>query len=238
MGGAEREHAAHGAEQLLEHVAPVREHVADDPAAVRGAVVPRRPLRRRVGAGEDPVAELAADRQDAPERAAVEDPLEGPEPRQEELVLHDAVPDAGLLGEPGQLERRLEVLGDRLLAVDVPAGLDRRAHRRLAAAGDLGVEVDLVGGVGERRGQVGGERQPVRLGQRAQLALVTADEQRVRPQDAVDAALLRIARIERRRCWFVPMRPVTPFMTIPTAGAPAGRRRSSRGESVCHERAD
>src|SRR5579864_4676549 len=25
-----------------------------------------------------------------------------------------------------------------------------------------------------------------------------------------------ISRIDRRRCWFTPMRPVTPFMTIPT----------------------
>jgi hypothetical protein len=27
---------------------------------------------------------------------------------------------------------------------------------------------------------------------------------------------LMMAQIERRRCWFNPMRPVTPFMTIPT----------------------
>ena len=26
----------------------------------------------------------------------------------------------------------------------------------------------------------------------------------------------RMARIDRRRCWFNPMRPVTPFMMMPT----------------------
>ena len=31
----------------------------------------------------------------------------------------------------------------------------------------------------------------------------------------------RIARIERTRCWFVPMRPVTPFMAIPTTRIPS-----------------
>ena len=62
-----------GAEHVVEHVAPVGEHVDDDPAAVLGAVVPRRPLRLRV-ALEDPVAELAAHGEDAPEEAAVDQP--------------------------------------------------------------------------------------------------------------------------------------------------------------------
>ena len=42
---AEAQHALHRAEQVVEHVAPVAQHVDDDAAAVLLAVVPRRPLR-------------------------------------------------------------------------------------------------------------------------------------------------------------------------------------------------
>jgi hypothetical protein len=147
VGRAKREHPAHRAEELVEDVTPVGEHVGDDAAAVLGAVVPRQALRRRVGAGEDPVAELPADREDAPELPRVEHAHERADAGQEQLVLHDAVLDAGLARQPRQRQRRVEVLGDRLLAVDVPAGSERGAHRRLPPARDLGVEVDLVGGV-------------------------------------------------------------------------------------------
>ena len=47
----------------------------DDAAAVGGPVVPGRALRRLPVALEDPVAELAAHRQDAAEEAAVDEPL-------------------------------------------------------------------------------------------------------------------------------------------------------------------
>ena len=225
---AEREHAAHGAEQLVEHVPPVGEHVGDDPAAVlppgsstTAAGAPGRARgtpssRTRRG----PTARARARRCRAA-RLSVRMPGE------EELVLDDAVLDAGLVGQPRELERGLEVLGDRLLAVDVPAGLDRRPHRALAAARDLGVEVHLV----------------VRIRERASRSVV----QRSSPCAAASARSLRssrptsigsghsscpgptatppcsrIARIERMRCWLVPMRPVTPFITIPIVRAPAG----------------
>jgi hypothetical protein len=83
-------------------------------------------------------------------------------PGQEQLVLHDAVLDAGGVGEPGQLERAVEVSASRLLGVDVLAGVDRLRERLLAGRGDLGVEVDLDGRVGR--------------------VLAAADEDRFRPQ--------------------------------------------------------
>ena len=43
--GAEAAHALDFAEQIVEHVAPVTDHVEDDAATVLGAIVPRRPLR-------------------------------------------------------------------------------------------------------------------------------------------------------------------------------------------------
>ena len=50
----------------------------DDPAAVLGAVVPRRALRGDGVAFEHPVTELAANRQDAPEEPARAQPLSDP----------------------------------------------------------------------------------------------------------------------------------------------------------------
>ena len=125
VGGAEAGHALHLAEQIVEHVAPVAQHVEDDAAAVLLAVVPRRPLRRLPVALEHPVAELAAHRDDAPEEAGIDQHLELEQARQKELVLHHAVPDAGLFRGARHLDRVIERLGDRLLAIDVLAGGDR-----------------------------------------------------------------------------------------------------------------
>ncbi|CAM5581020.1 hypothetical protein STENM223S_10907 [Streptomyces tendae] len=67
VGGGEGLHGRHPAEQLVEHVLPVREHVDDDAAAVLRAVVPRRALRLLPVALEDPVPELAPHGQDPAE---------------------------------------------------------------------------------------------------------------------------------------------------------------------------
>ena len=45
---AEAGHRLHLAEQIVEHVAPVADHIEDDAAAVLGAIIPRRPLRRLI----------------------------------------------------------------------------------------------------------------------------------------------------------------------------------------------
>jgi hypothetical protein len=70
--GAEAEHALHVAEQIVEHVAPVAQHVEDDAAALGALVVPGRSLRGLPVALEHPVAEVALDRQDAAEEAGLD----------------------------------------------------------------------------------------------------------------------------------------------------------------------
>ncbi len=69
----------------------MREHVEDHAAAVLGAVVPARSLRGHVVALEDPVAELAAYGQDAPEEPVVDEPLQLEQAGQVDLVVHDTV---------------------------------------------------------------------------------------------------------------------------------------------------
>src|SRR6185295_2043138 len=69
-----RAHAAHGphlAEEVVENVAPVAQHVEDDAAAVSLAVVPGGTLRRNPVAFEDPVAEFTANGNDLAEEAVV-----------------------------------------------------------------------------------------------------------------------------------------------------------------------
>ena len=109
--GAQAEHAPDVAEQVVEHVAPVAEHVQDDATAVRLPVVPGRALRGLPVALEHPVAEVALDREDAPEEAGVRQHLELLQPRQPELVLDHAVPDAGRLGGAPDRKRVVEALG-------------------------------------------------------------------------------------------------------------------------------
>ena len=133
LGDRPRVDRLDAAEEVLEHVVPVREHVDDDAAAVLGAVVPARALGGLPVALEDPVAELAAHAEDAAEEAGVDEALELLQAREVELVVHDAVLDAGLLGEARELERLLEALGGRLLGVDGLAGRDGLPDRRARA---------------------------------------------------------------------------------------------------------
>ncbi len=99
--GAEAAHRLHLAEQIVEHVAPVAQHIEDDAAAFGLLVVPARPLRRLAPVAlEHPVAELAAHREHAAEEAGVAQHLDLAQAGQEQLVLHHAVLDA-LLPWPG-----------------------------------------------------------------------------------------------------------------------------------------
>src|SRR5438309_643637 len=74
-----------GTEDALQDVVPVAEHVDRDAAAVLDAVVPARSLRRLGVTLEDPVAELAAQREDAAEEPLVDEAAELDEPRKVEL---------------------------------------------------------------------------------------------------------------------------------------------------------
>ena len=65
---AEARHGLHLAEQIVEHIAPVAQHVDDDAAAVFLAIVPGRPLGRDRIAFEHPVAELAAHGENSPKK--------------------------------------------------------------------------------------------------------------------------------------------------------------------------
>src|SRR5699024_9637393 len=112
------------AEQLLDDVVPVREHVRDDAAAVLAAVVPGGALRLLPVALVDPVAELTAHGEDLAEETGVDQAAQLEQTGQVELVVDDAAPRAVLLREPGQLAGVLEGLGGGLLGVDRLAGGD------------------------------------------------------------------------------------------------------------------
>ena len=115
---------------MIEHVAPVTEHVDDDAAVVLLAIVPRWTLRRLPIAFEHPIAEFAAHTEDAAEEAAVDQELQLHDTGQPELVLHDAVPHPGRLGAAIQIERFGEGWRHRLLGVDIFARSDRLADQR------------------------------------------------------------------------------------------------------------
>src|SRR5438034_472274 len=69
--GAGAAHALDLAEEIVEHVAPVADHVEDDAAAVLAAIIPRRPLRLLPAALEHPIAELAAHQEHPAEEAGI-----------------------------------------------------------------------------------------------------------------------------------------------------------------------
>src|SRR5690606_14977894 len=120
----------HLAEEIIEHVAPVAEHIEDDAAAIGPAIVPAWALRRLAPVPfEDPVAELAAHREDAAEEAGVAEELELEQTGQEQLVLNHAMLDSRRLRLPRQGNGGVQVVGDRLLAIDVLARIDGAAKQ-------------------------------------------------------------------------------------------------------------
>jgi hypothetical protein len=67
--------------------------------------------------------------------------------------------DAGLVGEPRQIERLFRAHRQRLLAVHVLPALDRAANVRRAKLGERRVEVDRIRIVRERLLEIG--RKPI-----------------------------------------------------------------------------
>src|ERR1035438_6330491 len=101
--------------------------------------------------------------------------------RQPQLVLHHTVFDLCAFSQPVKIERRVERLRHRLLAVDVLARGDRLAHRGRAPAGGLRVEIDRVSGIGQRSIEIGGPRHAAALrGDGLQLGWIAAHQQRAR----------------------------------------------------------
>src|SRR5947209_644212 len=60
VGRAQARHGLDVSEKIIEHIAPMAQHVQNDSAAVFFPIVPRRALRRNHVAFENPVAKLTA----------------------------------------------------------------------------------------------------------------------------------------------------------------------------------
>ena len=183
------------AEEVLEDILPVAEHVHDDAAVVLLAVVPAWTLRRDGVALEDPVAELPADTEDFSEKSILDEPLEFHEAREPELVLDDAVFHTGFLAEFVKLEGGLGIHRDGLFTVDVLSGGDGLAHAIGAAAGGLGIEIDRVFGIRELGIKIGCPAHAfVHGGELRELGFAAADEDGFGPDDFAvvdfEAALL------------------------------------------------
>ena len=114
------------------------------PPPSSAAIVPRRPLRGLQVALEHPVAELAAYRQEAAEETGVDHQFQLTQAGQEQLVLHDAVLDAGGLGLAHRRHGFFQVRGDGFLAIDVLAGVDSLGDKRRPHLGGGGIEEDRV----------------------------------------------------------------------------------------------
>src|SRR5574341_69679 len=182
MRSAEAGYGLHLAEEVVEHVAPVAQHVEDDAAAVFLPVIPGRALRGGPGrlrvALEHPVAELAAHRENFAEEALVAQARELAQAGQPQLVLHHAVLHARLLRRTVEVHRLGHGGRDGLLAIHVLAGPDRPLEEPGPQLRGGGIEEHLVFRRGERGVEVGGPaRHAVLARERLDLRRVPADEQ-------------------------------------------------------------
>ena len=173
------------AEKVVDHVAPVGEHIENDAAALGLLVVPGGALGRLVLAIEDPVAELAAHGQNAAKETGVDQILELQKTGQKQLILDNAIADPGVDRRARQLQRILGIACGRLFAVDRLARLDRLQCIRHPQVGGQRIEIDAVVVVGERLVQVGCPlAYIVGSGEMPQLVRIAADQHRLR-HDAV-----------------------------------------------------
>src|SRR5437660_1565369 len=156
VDAAEAAHAFDIAEQVVEYVAPVADHIQDDATAVLTPIIPRRPLRLLPVSLEYPVTEFAAHRGDAAEETRVAQERQLSQARQKQLVLNGAMLDALGGGELEHRDRLLEVGRNRLLAIDVFAGVDRLAQQRGSRLRGRRVEENAVVPVSQSLVQVGG----------------------------------------------------------------------------------
>src|SRR6266851_934251 len=97
------------AEQPVEDVAPMGEHIEDQPAAALLPVIPARALRRGELAVEHPPAEFEPDRQHPAEELRLIEPAQLFEAGQEQFVLDDAAFLAGMLGGARERQRILQI---------------------------------------------------------------------------------------------------------------------------------
>ena len=105
MGRTEAAHGFHFAEEIVQHVAPVAEHIHDNAAIVFFAVIPARALGGNVVAFENPVAKFTADAEDFSKEPLFLKALDFQHAGKPELVLHDTIFHAGGLGGFIKVER-------------------------------------------------------------------------------------------------------------------------------------
>src|SRR5262249_50285234 len=91
---------------------------------------------------EDPVPELTADAENAPEESRVDELAQLPNAGEKQLVLHHAVLHPGLGGELRKLERFAGCGGEWFLAVHVLAARDGSPNVRRTEVGESRVEVN------------------------------------------------------------------------------------------------
>ncbi len=137
------------AQQAIENVAPVREHIEDQPAAGGFAIIPARPLRRVGRAVEYPPAEIEPDRKHSAEEIGLVELAQFGEPRQEQFVLHNTVFETGALGAARQIQGIRQCAGERLFDIDVLAGIERRCRACRPTSGRARVEIHRDVRVGE-----------------------------------------------------------------------------------------
>ncbi len=134
--------------------------------------------------------------------------------------MHDAVLQSRRFGELVQFQGIGGGCRRGFFAIDVLAGGDGLFDGVHAAIGRLGVEIDDVVRIGQRLVKIGGPTsnagmaasrsnlaglRPTRIGS----GMITSVSPIFKPP------CWMMATMERMRCWFVPMRPVTPFMMMP-----------------------
>jgi hypothetical protein len=136
------------AQQPIEDVAPMGEHIEDEPAAGCFAIIPARPLRRVRRAVEHPPAEVEPDRQNSPEEISIVKLAQLRKPGQEQFVLHDAVFHTGALGATREIQCILEGFRDRFFEIHVFPRRERRTRTCRPTPGGVRVEIDRDTGVG------------------------------------------------------------------------------------------
>jgi DNA-binding GntR family transcriptional regulator len=157
MNGAGGRNGFHFAEQIVDEIAPVTEHIHHHATPVFFAVVPGGTLGRllRYEAFEDPVAEFATDGEDLTKEPLILEHLQLAETGEPEFVLYHAVFQTGIFDQFGQPQGFGGFDGCGFFAKNGFARFYRLFHEPCTLQGAGSIKEDVIGRIGEGGVDVG-----------------------------------------------------------------------------------
>src|SRR5680860_8795 len=124
MGGPKAGYRFDVSKKVVQHIAPVAEHIDDNAAVLFLYIVPAWPLGGNGIALENPVPEFAANGKYLPKKTLFDESLDFQHPRKPKFILHYPVFQVVFFAEAVHFQNLFSGYARRFFAIDMLSGLD------------------------------------------------------------------------------------------------------------------